>query len=93
MTDENLIKAATNALAMIDAFYEWHDRVEKAGGTTCITGIAAAHAMHTSMKKQRPRVESLITKPLKEAISKANNVFDEYGNYGENNPPLPPMSK
>ena len=64
----DLLKAATNAVAVIDSFYQWVDRVEKAGGTTCISGIAECHAMISSLKKNKARLGDLVLKPLKTAI-------------------------
>ena len=66
-----LLKAATNAAATIAAIYEWLERVEKAGGATSISGIAACHAMLTSLRKNAGRTESLIMAPLRAAIEKA----------------------
>lgn len=67
MTDKLLV-AASNAAALLLAMYEWSDRVEKAGGTTSIEGIAVCHAMLKTMKKNRPRVNDLIIDPLNAAI-------------------------
>ena len=76
MTDneKQLIKAATNAHAALAAMYQWVDRVEKAGGTTCIAGVAEAHAMMKSMKENRARFDKLITEPLVAAIEKAKET-------------------
>jgi hypothetical protein len=73
MSEQNaeLLKAATNAAATIAAIYEWLERVEKAGGATSISGIAACHAMLTSLRKNAGRTESLIMAPLRAAIEKA----------------------
>lgn len=66
--EKTLLEAAVNAVAMLDAVYQWVDRVEKAGGTTCIAGIAECHAMLTSLKKNRKRTDDLIMAPLRKAI-------------------------
>jgi len=42
--------------AIVTAIYEWVDRVEAAGGTTCIAGIGTAHSMIESLKKNKARV-------------------------------------
>lgn len=69
--DKELLKAASAAAAMLGAVYEWLDRVEKAGGTKSLSGIASCHAMHESLKKNRNRAETLVMQPLREAIAKA----------------------
>ena len=68
-TNNRLMTASINALEMIDGLYAWHSRVKKAGGTTCISGISAAHAMHESMSKQKPRINDLIIEPLRAALA------------------------
>jgi hypothetical protein len=65
---DDLVKAAVNAHNTIEAFYKWVDRVEEAGGTTSIEGIAVAHAMFKSLKSNRSRLDKLITEPLQSAI-------------------------
>lgn len=67
----DLLKAAVNAQNAIAAVYAWVDRVEKAGGTTCISGVAECHAMLKSLRDQRPRLDKLITEPLAAAIEAA----------------------
>lgn len=67
--DPNLMKAAKNAAATLVAVYEWLDRVEAAGGATSISGMASCHAMLTSLRKNAPRVEQMVLKPLREAIA------------------------
>jgi hypothetical protein len=62
------LKAATHATLVIGAFYEWVDRVEKCGGTGCLSGIAECHAMIESIKKNRPRVNQLVVEPLQKAL-------------------------
>jgi len=72
MTDKtDLLKAATNAAATIGAIYQWLDRVEKAGGPTCLSGIAECNAMVRSLRKNADRTEKLIMEPLRAAIAKA----------------------
>jgi hypothetical protein len=68
---DDLLKAAKNAAATIGAIYEWLDRVEKAGGTTSISGVASAHAMLTSLRKNADRTEKLVMEPLRAAIAAA----------------------
>ena len=70
-TNEDLLKAAKNAAATIVAIYEWLDRVEKAGGATSISGVAACHAMLTSLRKNADRTETLVLAPLRAAIEAA----------------------
>lgn len=72
-TEEKLLEASTMALMIIDSIYQWSDMVDEAGGTTSISGIAKAHAMFESMKRNRPRVEKLVTAPLKEAMEEMKN--------------------
>lgn len=67
----DLLKAAVNAQNAIAAVYAWVDRVEKAGGTNCISGVAVCHAMLKSLRDQRPRLDKLITEPLAAAIEAA----------------------
>jgi len=69
MVDEDLYKAAVNAAATIGAIYEWVDRVEKAGGATSVSGVAACHAMLTSLRKNAGRTETLVMDPLRKAIA------------------------
>ena len=68
---KELLTAAKNAHAAIASFYAWVDRVEKAGGTTCIAGVAEAHAMMKSLKGNKARLDALITEPLLAAIKEA----------------------
>lgn len=68
-SDDDLYKAAVNAAATIGAIYEWLDRVEKAGGATSVSGVAACHAMLTSLRKNAPRTEKLIMQPIRDAIA------------------------
>lgn len=69
--DKELLKAATNAAATIDAIYQWLDRVEKAGGASSISGVAECNAMLKSLRKNADRTEKLVMEPLRAAISKA----------------------
>ncbi len=80
---EDLLRAAHVAAATIDAMYQWIDRVEKAGGTTSISGIAACHAMITSMNKNRGRVQSLVMDPLNSAIKARNDAVSDSATTGE----------
>lgn len=69
--DIDLLKAAKNAAAVIGAVYTWVDRVEKAGGATSISGVAACHAMLKSLRANASRNEKLVMEPLRSAIAKA----------------------
>jgi len=71
MTEPNNLNAARNAQAALNAVYQWVDRVEAAGGVTCLSGVAEAHAMMKSLKGQIKRMDSLITEPLIAAIKAA----------------------
>ena len=71
MTDD-LVKAAVLAHNTIEAIYQWVDKVEKAGGTTSIQGIAAASAMFRSLKSNRSRLDKLVTEPLQKALAEYN---------------------
>lgn len=70
-TNEDLLKAATVAAATIGAIYEWLERVERAGGATSISGVAACNAMLTSLRKNADRTEKLVMEPLRAAIAEA----------------------
>ena len=72
-----LVKAAVLAHNTIEAIYQWVDRVEKAGGTTSIEGIAVAHAMFKSLNSNRGRLDKLITDPLHKAIKELKGESDE----------------
>lgn len=56
MTDREKLAVA---LAVLGAIVEMSDRVASAGGTTCISGIAAAHTLQTSIQKNKPRLAKL----------------------------------
>lgn len=77
MTDEaqaindEMLAALKSAAATLGAIYEWVGRVEKAGGATSISGVAACHAMLTSLRKEAPRIEKLVMAPARAAIAKA----------------------
>lgn len=66
--DDAVLKAAINAGALIAAFYEWIERIEKCGGATTFSGIAECHAMLMSMKKNRAKIDESVIKPLAKAI-------------------------
>ena len=68
MSNDPLLKAAINAAAVITSIYEHLERVEKQGGATSISGVAACHAMLTSMRKNAKRIDSLIIAPLMKEI-------------------------
>lgn len=69
---DDLLKAATNAAAMLGAVYEWLDRVKTNGGATSISGIATCNAMIKSLEGNRARAETLVMNPLRAAIALAN---------------------
>lgn len=71
MNHTQLLEVAKNAAATIASIYEWLDRVEAAGGATSISGVAACNAMLKSLRKNADRVETIIMKPLREAIEDA----------------------
>jgi hypothetical protein len=68
-----LLKAATNAAAMLSAVYQWLDRVKAAGGATSISGVASCHAMIKSLEGNRDRAEKLVMEPLRAAIAAATH--------------------
>jgi hypothetical protein len=67
----DLLRAAKNAAATIEAVYTWLDRVEAAGGATSIEGVATCHAMLKSLRKNADRTEKLVMEPLRAAIAAA----------------------
>lgn len=71
--DENLLNAAKNAAATIVAIYQWLERVEKAGGATCIAGVAECNAMLKSLRKNAGRTEQLVMEPLRAAMARAES--------------------
>lgn len=70
--NDDLLKSARNAAATIQAFYQWVDMINDAGGATSLEGVAKCHAFLTSMNKNRQRAQSLVLDPLNAAIAKAN---------------------
>jgi len=66
-----LVKAATNAAAMLGAVYEWLDRVKAAGGATTFSGVASCNAMLKSLEGNRDRADTLVMRPLRAALTKA----------------------
>lgn len=79
MADDALYKAAVNAAATLTAIYEWLDRVEKAGGTTSISGVAACHAMLKSLRANEPRLRASVLQPLADAIAARDTPTPEKG--------------
>lgn len=69
---EQLMRAATNAAAMLGAVYQWVDKVNAAGGATSISGISACNAMLKSLENNRGRCEKLIMEPLRSVIQSAD---------------------
>ena len=74
---DDLVKAAVNAQNAIHAIYQWVDKVEAAGGTASIEGIAVAHAMFKSLKNNREKLDRLITEPLEKALAELTGGKDE----------------
>lgn len=66
-----LLNAAKAAAATIGAIYQWVERVEKAGGPICLSGIAECNAMLKSLRKNADRTETLVMEPLRTAIANA----------------------
>lgn len=73
---KELLRAASNAAAMIGAVYEWVDRINAEGGATTISGVAKCHAMLQSLEKNRTRTETLIMQPLRAALSLTESPDD-----------------
>lgn len=69
---ERLREALTNAAATIGAIYEWVGRIEKAGGATSISGVAACHAMLKSLRKNADRTDKLIMQPVRAALASSS---------------------
>lgn len=69
--DDSLIKASVHAAATIQAFYQWIDMIEDAGGCGSIAGIAKANAFVKSMNANRARLDKLVLEPIHSAIAKA----------------------
>lgn len=65
---DDLLRAATNAAAMLGVVYEWLDKIKANGGPTSLSGIASCHAMMKSLEANRARVEKLVMEPLRAAI-------------------------
>ena len=66
--NERLRKALTRATATIVGVYQHLERVEKAGGATCIGGIAACNTMLKSMRKNASRIDELVMEPARAAL-------------------------
>ena len=69
MSDDKLIKAATNASNTIHAIYQWIDMIEEAGGAKSISGVAKCHAFLESMKGKKAQIDSLIMEPLEQELN------------------------
>jgi hypothetical protein len=59
MTDR---EALNQALAVLSTIMQMSDHVEKCGGLKCMSGVAAAHKMQTSIQKNGPRLAALAKK-------------------------------
>ena len=69
----SLLDAARNAAATISAVYQWLERVEKAGGATCVDGVVECNAMLKSLRNNAKRTDDLIMAPLLAAIAEAES--------------------
>jgi hypothetical protein len=69
--ETELLATCKASAAVIAAIYQWLERVEAAGGATSISGVAACNSMLQSLRKNADRTETLVMKPLREAIAKA----------------------
>jgi hypothetical protein len=76
MKDDKLIKAAVNASNTIHAIYQWIEKIEANGGATSVSGVATCHAFLESMKKQRPRIDSLVMAPLEAELNARKSAAD-----------------
>lgn len=72
--DRDLLDAAAKAAATIEAFYQWIDMIQEAGGCGSIAGIAKANAFVASMNGNRARLDKLVMEPLNAAIAKARGA-------------------
>lgn len=77
MSNDKLLNAAVNAAQTISAIYQHLDRVEAAGGATSISGVAACHTMLQSLRKNAPRIQTLILDPLDAAIEERRKEQDQ----------------
>ena len=66
-----MLAALANAVATIDALYQFADRVKEAKGCTSISGLATANAFFKSMETNRPRIIKLVVEPAQAAIAQA----------------------
>ena len=64
--NEKLREALTNAAAVIGSFYAFAETAD----AVSISGIARCHAMLTSMKKNRRRIEETVMQPARAALGK-----------------------
>ncbi len=62
-----LLQAAQNAAATLQAVYLLAERAD----ATSISGIAACHAMLTSLHKNKNRTQKLIFEPINAAVAAA----------------------
>jgi|LakMenEpi03Aug12_release.lakeMendotaPanAssembly.Ray.scaffolds.fasta_scaffold1137055_2 2-methylcitrate dehydratase PrpD len=62
--NEKLRAALTNAAAVIGSLYAFAETAD----AVSISGVARCHAMLTSMKKNRKRIEETIMKPARAAL-------------------------
>jgi hypothetical protein len=69
--ETELLATCKASAAVIGAIYQWLERVEAAGGATSISGVAVCNSMLKSLRKNADRTETLVMKPLRDAIAKA----------------------
>lgn len=60
MADPKAPPGVLELAAIIAAIYELHERVESHGGPVSIAGVAAAHTMHQSLKKNKARAMTVM---------------------------------
>jgi hypothetical protein len=61
--EDPAIKALRNAVNIIEAVFEWRERVERAGGATSVAGMAACADMLEAFRKNQDRIENTSCSP------------------------------
>jgi hypothetical protein len=69
--EDPAIKALRNAVAIIEAVYEWRERVERAGGATSVAGMAACADMLEAFRSNQDRIEKHVLQPARIALALA----------------------
>jgi hypothetical protein len=67
--EARLREALIASSAVISAVYQQLERVEKEGGATSLSGIAACNTMLKSLRKNAARVETLVMEPARAALN------------------------